>query len=107
MKKLLTITEIEEFNNFITKNQKVLITFVASWCNTCKMQKEILFELLEQLENKIELAVADLDLLEKLCKEYEIKVIPTTLLIIKGEVKEKSTGLLSKGKILEKIINYI
>ncbi|MBR5192405.1 MAG: thioredoxin family protein [Clostridia bacterium] len=107
MNKLLQITEKEEFYKLINENEKVLITFVASWCSTCKMQKEIIFELAEQLKNKLLIVKADIDLLEEIANDYKIKVIPTTCLFINEEIKEKITGLVSKGKILEKIINYI
>ena len=107
MNKLLTITEKEEFYKLIENNNKVLITFVASWCSTCKLQKEIIYELAEQLQNKLLIVKADIDLLEEVANEFEIKVIPTICLFINKELKEKLTGLVSKGQILEKIINYI
>jgi thioredoxin 1 len=78
----------ENFEEIVLKSEKpVLLDFYATWCGPCKSLHPIL---------------------EKLAKEYGIMVIPSVVILNKGEiVGTKMTGVKSKleySSILTKLI---
>lgn len=79
-----------------------LIDFHTSWCNPCKTLGPIIDEI--SFENpEINVAKVDADQNMDLCKEFNVRNIPTILLFKNGEVVERTTGLKSKKDILEMI----
>lgn len=96
----------ENFDNKI-KNGVVVVDFFATWCGPCRMMSPILEEVCEEYEDKIQVYKVDVDDNENLSKNFGILSIPTILIFVNGEIKEKHVGLWSKEDLTETIEKYL
>nr|BET44827.1 MAG: thioredoxin TrxA [Candidatus Aschnera chinzeii] len=101
-----TIIELtdENFQTKITEaHYPVLIDFWAEWCSPCKMIATILDELLEEYTHKLIIAKLNIDQNPQTTNQYNIRSIPTLILLKSGNLIDKKIGLLSK----EELQNFI
>lgn len=105
------ITEIlgaEEFNKLLAEETKpVLVDFWATWCSPCRMQAPILEEFAAELKDKVRVVKVDVDANERLAYDLKIRSIPTLVLFVGGEEKEKSVGLTPKAALSDMLIKYL
>jgi thioredoxin 1 len=76
--------------------------FTADWCNPCKKVKPIVEEI--NRENLIKFQMIDVDSEMELVKRFDIKSVPTFILIEDGVEVKRITGAQTKDQ-LEKFIN--
>lgn len=98
----------DEFETEVLKSDKpVLVDFWATWCMPCRMQGEVLHEILPDIAGKAKVVKVNVDECEKTAIKYGILSIPTLMVFVGGEIKEKSVGLSSSAEISEMLIKYI
>ena len=108
MEELIKNVIDEEFSEEVLQSDKpVLVDFWASWCMPCKMQGDVLRELAPDIAGKVKIVKVNVDESEKTALEYGITSIPTLMVFVGGEIKEKSVGLSSSAEISEMLIKYI
>ena len=62
----------------------------------------------EVLKNgKVKIVKINVDESEKIALAYNIVSIPTLMIFVNGELKEKTVGLTSSGELSEMLIRYI
>ena len=94
---------IDNFDKEVLKSdKKVLIDFWASWCGPCKMIGPVVEEIAEN-NSDIKVVKVNVDEQGELAAQYQIMSIPTLIVIDKGEIANKSVGLISKSQIEELI----
>jgi thioredoxin 1 len=76
--------------------------FTADWCNPCKKVKPIVEEI--NRENLIKFQMIDVDSEMELVKRFDIKSVPTFILIEDGVEVKRITGAQTKIQ-LENFIN--
>lgn len=91
--------EICNSNN--KKNELFLIDFWAEWCNPCKAISSILEDIAIEYNNKLKIVKINIDKNPIITKTYNIRSIPTLLLIKNGTVLSTKIGLLSKQQLQE------
>ncbi|MFK7982444.1 MAG: thioredoxin family protein, partial [Saprospiraceae bacterium] len=68
---------------------------------------EMLFNMLqdldEEFEGQVDVCLANVEVNQSLAEQYGISEVPTTLIINNGEVVDYFPGMLSKGRIRQKI----
>lgn len=80
-----------------------VLYFTADWCNPCKKVKPIVDEM--NRENIIKFQLVDVDSEMELAKRFEIRSVPTFILIKDGKEIKRTTGAQTRGQ-LEEFINY-
>ena len=100
---LLNETNFEEK----TKNGVVLVDFFATWCGPCRMMAPILEDVKDELSSSIEIFKVDVDDNEKLARSFGIMSIPTLILVVNGQQKEKHIGLMQQDELVNIIKKYI
>lgn len=90
-----------------TKEGVVLIDFFASWCGPCRMMTPILEDVQENLGDKVKIYKVDVDDNENLARSFGIMSIPTLVLFVNGEKKEKKVGLVMQDELEELLEKYI
>ena len=85
----------------------VIVDFFGTWCMPCKMQSEVLHEVFPKLAGKVKVVKVNVDESEKTAIKYGISSIPTLMVFVGGELKEKTVGLSSSAEISEMLIKYI
>ncbi len=79
-----------------------ILYFTAEWCNPCKRVRPIVEEL--DRENIIKVQYIDADYNPDLCKKFEIKAIPTFILIENNKEIRRMNGAKTKEQF-EEFIN--
>ena len=88
----------------LNSEKRVLIDFYADWCGPCNR----LFPLVNKVasENKdIKVVRIDVDKNEDLMNQYNVRSIPTLVVIEKGKEINRQVGLISEEGILKLINN--
>lgn len=108
MEELIKNITDNEFETEVLRSDKpVLVDFWASWCMPCKMQGDVLREFAPSVEGKVKIVKVNVDESEKVALSYGIVSIPTLMVFVGGELKEKTVGLTSSGKLSEMLIKYL
>ncbi len=101
------IVSYEEFTNALKSEKPVLVDLYATWCGPCKMLSPIIKEFAGEMDGKIDVIKVDVDVVEKVAIEYGVNSIPTLLVFVQGELKERSVGLTSKAGLSQMVIKYL
>lgn len=97
----------QEYFNLIKGRGLIFVLFRAEWCDACRLQSKMLYELSNEIKKKIKIVKIDVDEQPHFAQQNDIKVIPTIIAYKNGQPCFKSTGLTSKGQIAEFIINLL
>lgn len=81
----------QNFANEIA-SRMVLIDFWGEWCQPCKMLEPVLTQLESQFGNQIKFAKVNVGQYRELAERFGIQSIPTQILFVNGQAKEKITG---------------
>ena len=92
------IKNLEEFNEFINKNETVIVDFFTSWCGPCKAISPF-FESLEKEFTQIKLAKCNCEIAEDVAMKVEIRSIPVFVKYVNGKEVERVTGA-DKNKLV-------
>ena len=75
-----------------------ILYFTAEWCNPCKKTKPIVEELnRESAEARFQLI--DVDTEGELARKFEVKSVPTFIVIKDGKEIKRATGAQTKEKL--------
>ncbi len=98
--KVIEVTS-RNFEEEVMKSEKpVIIDFYATWCGPCKKLFPIVEETAKENEN-VKFVKIDIDNTKDIALEYQVKSIPTLLLIQNGEEKDRIVGIVDKNQILD------
>lgn len=98
----MEIINEKNFNEKIAKGI-VVVDFFANWCGPCRMMTPILEDLKDDFGDKIEIYKVDVDEDEALARSFGIMSIPTLLIFVDGQLKEKHVGLWNQDAMAEAI----
>ena len=96
-------------NNFeaVTNSGVSLVDFYANWCGPCKMVLPIIDSLDEEFAGKANICKVDVDANGDIASKYNIKSVPTVLIMKDGEVVDTLVGVKSKATYTEKLNNLL
>lgn len=101
MSLIAEISEAVFATEVLKADQPVLVDFHAQWCGPCKAMAPALEDVAREYEGLARIVKVDIDAQPGLAQTYSIRGVPTLLLIAGGEVKERYTGGLGRGKLSE------
>lgn len=98
MSKIKSLTD-SNFHSTVDNLDVVLIKFGADWCGPCKA----LAPILEQVANEVSYPVFEVDVDDAMdiAAEYKIRGVPTLLVLKKGQLHARHSGLTTKENILK------
>lgn len=99
----LEITDTN-FQGTVIENEGVsVIDFWAPWCGPCKMIGPIIEDLASEFEGKAIIGKINVDDNPEVSMKYNVRSIPTILILKNGEVVEKHVGVTTKANLEAKI----
>jgi putative thioredoxin len=84
-----------------SKEVPVLIDFWATWCGPCKTLGPILEKLAAEFAGGFLLAKVDVDKEQQLAGYFQVKSIPTVILVKDGQIVDGFPGALPEGQLRE------
>jgi len=81
----------------------LLVEFTAVWCSPCKMLEPIIEQIAGEWADKIKVVKIDVDQCPEIAMQYQIMSVPTLMLFIKSEMRERLTGYQPKDRIVNKL----
>ncbi len=97
---VITVTSQNFEAEVAASDKTVLIDFWASWCGPCRMLSPIVDEIAEE-RTDIKVGKINVDEEPELAGRFGVMSIPTLVVLVGGEVKNKSVGVIPKEKILD------
>jgi thioredoxin len=85
----------------------VLVDFGAEWCHPCKRLEPVVEELASDWQGKVRVLKLDIDRNVDTTMKYGVMGVPTLILFVAGEAKERVSGYQPKHKILEKLASSL
>lgn len=79
---------------------KELIHFTADWCQPCKKMAPMIDEFVND-NPEIAYTKIDVDSDSGFVEEFEVRGVPTFIIRVDGEIKNRHTGVATKEKFAE------
>lgn len=107
MANILEINEGTFENEVLTAPEPVLVDFSAVWCGPCKMLDPIVEQLASEWSGKVKVVKLDVDHAPGIAMKYQVLGVPTLMLFVDGETRERITGFQPKDRIMAKLNPHI
>src|SRR4029079_15294617 len=96
-----TLAGFEQDVILASSEQPILVDFWATWCGPCKTLGPILEKLADEYAGGFRLAKVDVDQEQQLAGYFQIKSIPTVMLLKDGQIVDGFPGALPEGQLRE------
>jgi thioredoxin 1 len=77
----------------------VMVDFWAEWCGPCRMIAPVLEQIAEESAGRVTLMKVNVDESSTLAARYEIRSIPTILIVKDGTVVDRVVGAVPKATL--------
>lgn len=107
---MANLTEVDEAtfsNEVLSSQQPVLVDFSAVWCGPCKQLDPIVEQLARDWAGKIKVVKLDVDHSPNIAIQYQVMGVPTLMMFVGGQIKERLVGYQPKDRILSKLNSYL
>jgi thioredoxin 1 len=98
-------------NNFedtvMNSGQVALLDFWAQWCGPCRAIAPIVEELASEYEGKAIIGKVDVDKNQEIALKYNIRSIPTILIVKNGEIVDRHVGATTKAVLKGKLDKHL
>jgi thioredoxin 1 len=91
----------------LKSNQVALLDFWAQWCGPCRAIAPIIEELYNEYGDKAVIGKVDVDTNQEIAMQYNIRSIPTILIIKNGEVVDRHVGSTTKAVLKAKLDQHL
>ena len=84
----------------------VIVEFGAVWCAPCKRLEPIMEKLGDEWGGKVRLVKIDVDESANVAINCQVMSVPTLILFVQGQEKQRLTGLQPRERIIEKFTPF-
>jgi len=105
--KAIEVTDAS-FNDLIQEaDAPILLDFWAAWCGPCKVIGPVIDELAREYEGRAVVGKVNVEVNPNLQRHFQVKSIPTLMLIHRGEMKQRFAGMVTKPDLADMLDHYI
>jgi thioredoxin len=94
---------MNDFNDLLNSDKKVLVDFYAVWCGPCKQMEPFLLKMKEEMKDKVVIIRIDVDKNKALATQLKIDQLPTIVLYENKAVQWKTTGFISEKDLKKQL----
>jgi thioredoxin 1 len=84
-----------------------VVDFWAEWCGPCRLIGPIIDDLAKEYEGKVAIGKVNVDENPEISMKYNVRSIPTILILKDGEIVDKQVGLTTKANLEAKIAAHL
>jgi thioredoxin 1 len=103
MAEVADLTDASFKSDVLESSVPVLVEFGADWCQPCRQLDPIINELAREWADRVKVAKLDVDHNVDSTMQFGVMSVPTLILFVNGDARERLTGFVSKKRILEKL----
>ncbi|MGD8860759.1 MAG: thioredoxin [Myxococcales bacterium] len=96
---VIPVNDLNFDSEVINSDVPVLVDFSATWCQPCRAIAPLVDQLAAEYDGKVKVTAVDIDESPATAQKYQIRGVPTLLMIKGGEVVGQQVGAVPKGKI--------
>lgn len=97
----IQITDAQFEEEVLKSDIPVIVDFWAPWCGPCKMIAPVLEDVAAEYAGKVKVVKLNVDENTETAPKYNVRGIPTLLVIKGGEVVGTKVGAVSKSQLVE------
>ncbi|ETX09530.1 thioredoxin [Marinomonas ushuaiensis DSM 15871] len=97
----IQITDAQFAEEVLNSDIPVIVDFWAPWCGPCKMIAPILEDVAAEYAGKVKVVKLNVDENQETAPKYNVRGIPTLLVVKGGEVVATKVGAVSKSQLIE------
>jgi thioredoxin len=94
---------MNDFNDLINSDKKVLVDFYAEWCGPCKQMEPYLLKMQKEMADKLVIIRIDVDKNKTLATQMKIDQLPTMVLYENKAVQKKLIGFISEEDLKKQL----
>ena len=96
---VMVLTKANFASEVLHSSAPVFVYFWAEWCGRCKTIALVLDELADKYEDRVKIGTVNIDEQPALVAQYDIRAIPTLLLLREGRVADQIVCLHSRYEL--------
>ncbi len=94
---------MNDFNDLLNSDKKVLVDFYAEWCGPCKQMEPFLLKMQKEMTDKVVIIRIDVDKNKTLATQMKIDQLPTMVLYENKAVQKKLIGYISEEDLKKQL----
>ena len=93
------ITTSQFETEVLASKTPVFVDFHADWCGPCKAAYPTLVDMANEFDGEVRIVKVDIDAEPDLASAYGVRGVPTFLMVKGGEIVERISGSMTRGKM--------
>jgi len=103
----IEITDTNFESEVVKSSTPVLVDFWAAWCAPCRALAPTIDSIAEEYKGRVKVGKLDVDANGSTASRFNIRGIPTLLVIKDGQVKEQIVGAVDKSVITKALDKHL
>ncbi|HET8934120.1 MAG TPA: thioredoxin [Polyangiales bacterium] len=97
--KVINVNDVNFDSEVLKSSIPVLVDFSATWCQPCRAIAPLVGQLAGEFEGRVKVTAVDIDESPATAQKFQIRGVPTLLMIKDGKVVGQQVGAAPKAKI--------